>query len=89
MFEICAVITVVGLLLFAVALLCSVTDVGPLGLWITLIIIAFVMMICGGAVGLTQCELDQNEPSSSHEEHIEDKEYSYCPHCGAEMVGRR
>ena len=25
----------------------------------------------------------------SHEEHIEDKKYSYCSHCGAEIIGRK
>jgi hypothetical protein len=90
MFEICAVITVVGLLLFIVAMLCMAIGADPSGLWITLVIVAFVMMVCGSALGAKQCELDQNEPSSSHEEHIEDKECSYyCSHCGAEIAERR
>ena len=89
MFEICVGLTVACLFLFIAAMLCMAIDAGPSGLWITLVIIAFVVMVCGSALGASQCALDQNEPSSSHEEHIEDKEYNYCSYCGAEMVGRR
>ena len=84
MFEFCAAITIVGLLLFIVAMLCLVTDVGPLNLWIILIIVSFVMIVCGSAFDILY-EPNQNELSSSHEEHIEDNEYSYCPYCGKEL----
>lgn len=85
MFEFCAVITIVGLLLFIVAIICLATETDPFGLWITLTIVAFVMMVCGSAFGIGQCEPKQNELSSCYEEHIEDSEYSYCPYCGKEL----
>ena len=84
MFEFCAVITIIGLFLFIVAMFCLVTDVDPFKLWIILIIVSFMMLVCGSAFG-SLYEPNQNEPSSSHEEHIEDNEYSYCPYCGKEL----
>lgn len=85
MFEFCAAIAIVGLFLFIVAMLCLSIDVDPFNLWITLIIVSCVMMVCGSAFGIGLYEPNQNEPSSSHEEHIEDNEYSYCPYCGKEL----
>ena len=85
MFEFCAAITIVGLLLLIIAMICLATEVDPFGLWITLTIVACVMMVCGSAFGIGLYEPNQNELSSSHEEHIEDNEYSYCPYCGKEI----
>ena len=85
MFELCIVITIIGLLLFIASVICLATDTDPFGLWITLFIVAFVMLMCGSAFGIGLYEPKQNELSSSHEEHIEDNEYSYCPYCGKEI----
>ena len=85
MLEFCGVITIVGLLLFIVAMICLAIDTDPFVLWITLAIVAAVMMVCGSAFGIGLYEPKQKEISSSYEEHIEYDEYSYCPYCGKEL----
>ena len=85
MFGFCATIMVVGLILLIVAMCCLTTDKGPFGLWMTLAIVALVMVICGSAFNKWLRESDQHELLSSYEEHIEDNEYSYCPYCGKEL----
>lgn len=86
MFEFFVILTLTGLIGFAVSMIMASLDKDPLMFWIIAFIVSGFLMMVGVAGGGACLEIEETK---EYEIEVEcpknDNQYSYCPYCGKEI----